>query len=135
MRNPTPRPAGSDWARPATFMDELDAIFRALASPWRRRILDLLRGRPHTTGELDRSLPDLSRFAVMQHLRVLEDAGLVVYVREGRHRFNYLNPVPIQMIYERWVKAYEKEWATALVDLKRRVEDMGSDEAEERERE
>ncbi|MEQ9569230.1 MAG: helix-turn-helix domain-containing protein, partial [Longimicrobiales bacterium] len=75
--------------------DPLDPIFRALANAWRRRILDLLRRAPRTTGELSEALPDISRFAVMQHLKVLEEARLVVHVRDGRQRINHLNPVPI----------------------------------------
>lgn len=114
-----------------TDSDPLDPIFRALANGWRRRILDLLREAPQTTGDLARALPDISRFAVMQHLKVLEEARLVVHVREGRQRINHLNPVPIQMIYERWVKAYEENWASALLGLKRQLEVPRLDEAAE----
>lgn len=102
--------------------DPLDPTFRALANGWRRRILDLLREAPRTTGELDDLIPDISRFAVMQHLKVLEEARLVIHVRDGRQRINHLNPVPLQMIYERWVKAYEENWASALLGLKRHLE-------------
>lgn len=109
--------------------DPLDPIFRALANGWRRRILDLLREAPRTTGELDDLIPDISRFAVMQHLKVLEEAHLVVHVRDGRQRINHLNPVPLQMIYERWVKAYEENWASALLGLKRHLESPRLDEA------
>lgn len=108
--------------------DPLDPIFRALANGWRRRILDLLRESPRSTGELADELPDISRFAVMQHLKVLEEAQLVVHVRDGRQRINHLNPVPIQMIYERWVRAYEENWAAALLGLKRRLETPRLDE-------
>lgn len=111
--------------------DSLDPIFRALGNAWRRRILDLLREAPRTTGELAAALPEISRFTVMQHLKVLEEAQLVVYVREGRQRINHLNPVPIQMVYERWVKAYEENWAAALLGLKRRLEGPRIDEASE----
>lgn len=111
--------------------DPLDPIFRALANGWRRRILDLLRRAPRTTGELSEALPDISRFAVMQHLKVLEEARLVVHVRDGRQRINHLNPVPIQMIYERWVKAYEENWASALLGLKRQLEAPRIDESAE----
>lgn len=107
---------------PESDTDPLDPIFRALANGWRRRILDLLRESPKSTGDLADALPDISRFAVMQHLKVLEEARLVVHERDGRQRINHLNPVPIQMIYERWVKAYEENWASALLGLKRHLE-------------
>jgi DNA-binding transcriptional ArsR family regulator len=84
---------------------DLDPVWKALAEPHRRSILDRLRDGPKTTGELVRPF-DLSRFAVMKHLRVLERAALVVVRRRGRERWNYLNPVPIQTIYERWITPY-----------------------------
>ena len=71
-------------------------VWRALASPWRRRLLDRLRTAPATTGELAAGLPELSRFAVMQHLAVLTEAGLVLPERRGRDRVNHLNPVPLR---------------------------------------
>lgn len=76
-----------------------------------------------TTGGLSERFPDLSRFAVMQHLGVLEEADLVVPVREGRSRYNYLNPVPIQQIYDRWVSAYMQPWTDALTSLKHELEE------------
>ena len=79
-------------------------LWRALASPWRRRVLDLLREGPATTSALAAQLPELSRFAVMQHLGVLADAGVVIAERRGRDRYNYLNPVPLREWYERWVQ-------------------------------
>ncbi|MBL8744871.1 MAG: helix-turn-helix transcriptional regulator [Phycisphaerae bacterium] len=108
--------------------DELDPVWKALANPDRRSILDLLReaelrGRAGTpTGELVMAFPGLSRFAVMQHLEVLQDANLVVARRDGRMVLNYLNAVPIRAIYERWVSRFEGQWAGALLSLKRRVE-------------
>lgn len=84
-------------------------------------MLDLLRDRPRTTGELDKAF-DVSRFAVMKHLRVLEEAGLVVVRRRGRQRWNHLNPVPVQQLYERWIRRYEARWATSLTALQRHVE-------------
>ena len=102
--------------------DDLDAVWKALANPVRRHMLDLLRERPRTTGELAEAAPDLSRFAVMQHLAVLTEADLVVSRRDGRRRVNYLNPVPIQQVYERWVRQYEGAWAGALTGLKRAIE-------------
>jgi DNA-binding transcriptional ArsR family regulator len=102
--------------------DDLDAVWRALSSPLRRRILDLLLEGPLTTGELSDHFPDLSRFAVMQHMKVLEQAGLVLVRREGRRRFNYMNPVPIQEIHDRWVTRYTRPWAEGLVDLRDELE-------------
>jgi DNA-binding transcriptional ArsR family regulator len=106
-----------------TATDDLDAVWRALANPVRRRMLDLLVEEPLTTGDLaERFADDLSRFAVMQHLKVLEEADLVVAVREGRRRFNYLNPVPIQRVYDRWVSRYMQPWTDALTSLKQELE-------------
>jgi DNA-binding transcriptional ArsR family regulator len=102
--------------------DEGEDVWRALASPVRRGMLDLLRDGPRSTGELADAFPDLSRFAVMQHLGVLVDAELVVPRREGRNRYNYLNPVPIQQIYDRWVARYVKPWTEALVRLRDELE-------------
>jgi len=102
--------------------DELALTWRALANPLRRQLLDHLRDGPLTTGALSARFPDHSRFAVMQHLKALEAGGLVVPRRRGRQRFNYLNPVPIQRIYDRWVRRYQQSWAESLVDLKRALE-------------
>lgn len=103
-----------------------EAVWRALANPVRRAILDVLRDGPRTTGDVAERFPELSRFAVMQHLKVLEDADLVLPRRDGRRRFNYLNPVPIQMVYDRWVHRYVQPWAEALVGLKRELEEQAS---------
>jgi DNA-binding transcriptional ArsR family regulator len=97
-------------------------IWRALASPWRRRLLDQLRIAPATTGELAAGLPELSRFAVMQHLAVLVQAGLVLPERRGRDRVNHLNPVPLREWYERWVQPMADTGAAELLALKRTVE-------------
>lgn len=108
--------------------DDLDPVWKALANPDRRRILDLLRESENrgeggvATGTLVMEFPGLSRFAVMQHLEVLEASGLVVPRREGRMVLNYLNAVPIRAIYERWVSRFEGQWAGALLSLKRRLE-------------
>lgn len=99
-----------------------EPVWKALANPHRRRMLDLLRDGPRTTGALAEAFPDLSRFAVMQHLKVLTDADLVVAVREGRERHNYLNPVPIQQLYDRWVSRYMQPWTDALTSLKSELE-------------
>jgi len=100
----------------------LEPVWRALASTTRRRMLDALYERPLTTGALSERFGELSRFAVMQHLRVLEEANLVVAQREGRHRINHLNPVPIQQIYDRWVSRFQQPWAEVLVSLKDDIE-------------
>jgi DNA-binding transcriptional ArsR family regulator len=102
--------------------DELLPVWRALGNPLRRRMLDLLRDGPLTTGELAARFPKHSRFAVMQHLKVLESGGLVAPQRVGRTRLNYLNPVPIQRIYHRWVSQYQQPWAESLVSLKGQLE-------------
>jgi len=99
-----------------------DLVWRALASPHRRRILDTLRHGSRTTGDLVDVFPDLSRYAVMQHLGVLVEAGLVLVHREGRIRWNSLNVVPLQRIHERWITPYQSLWATTMLDIKRRVE-------------
>lgn len=102
------------------FSDD-DAVWRALAHPVRRRLLDLLRHGPRGTGELVAAIGG-ERHAVMQHLTVLREAELVTVQPQGRRRLNYLNPVPIRLIYERWVAKYEENWTAALVGLKRQAE-------------
>jgi DNA-binding transcriptional ArsR family regulator len=99
-----------------------ETVWRALASPHRRQIMDLLRDGPRTTGQLNKSMPDLSRFAVMQHLGVLEEAGLVLFRREGRQRFNFLNAVPLRTIYERWVEPLSSSAAATALQMKRYAE-------------
>jgi DNA-binding transcriptional ArsR family regulator len=105
--------------------DSAPDLWRALASPWRRRLLDLLRDGPMTTGGLSAGIPELSRFAVMQHLAVLTDAGVVIAVRRGRDRLNYLNPVPLRDWYERWVQPMAGTGAAGLLALKRAAETEG----------
>ncbi len=83
-----------------------DAVFRALASSTRRRLLDELRDGPRTTGDLCGVLTDLDRCTVMQHLKVLDDAGLVLVERRGRERWNHLAALPIKRIYDRWISRY-----------------------------
>ena len=100
-----------------------DDVWRALASPYRRKILDLLREEPKTTGEITRSLPELSRFAVMQHLGVLEESGLVLFRKEGRQRFNYLNAIPLKEIYDRWVNTLASGAAETTLHFKRYAEE------------
>lgn len=103
-------------------LDDLDPVFKALADPTRRGLLDLLKPGPKTTGQLCAAFPALSRFAVMKHLGVLEEAGLVIVSRKGRERYNYLNTVPIRQIYERWMGPYAELWSSSLLRLKDFVE-------------
>src|SRR3989440_2544041 len=106
----------------APVMDD-DAVFRALADPTRRHLLDRLFERDgRTLTELESEL-DMTRFGVMKHLRVLEGAGLVVTRREGREKLHYLNPVPIRLIHDRWIDKYTERQAAALVDLKTELEE------------
>ena len=99
-----------------------DAVFSALGNPTRRSILDQLSEGPRTTGDLADEFPGLSRYAVMQHLGVLVDAGLVLVRRQGRHRFNHLNAVPLREVYERWVGEIAGASAGSLLALRRHVE-------------
>lgn len=99
-----------------------EPVWKALASPTRRKILDLLRSGPRTTGDLVGEFPEYSRYSVMQHLEVLEKGNLVLVRREGRHRYNYLNAVPIQEVYERWVDRFSGIAASRSLALKRYVE-------------
>ena len=101
---------------------DTDRIWKALADPTRRSILDLLARRARTTGQLVERFPELCRTAVMKHLDVLEDAHLVVIRREGRVRWNHLNQMPIQRIYDRWVAKHVRGVASALSRLKDHVE-------------
>ena len=101
---------------------DLEHVWRGLSNPIRRQILDLLRNGPSTTGELAQGFPELTRFAVMQHLSVLEETGLLLVRREGRTRLNYLNSVPLRMLYERWVSEHAGMAAETAFRLKRFVE-------------
>jgi DNA-binding transcriptional ArsR family regulator len=96
----------------------MDRVWKALSDPTRRRILDLLAQGQRTTGELAAAFPRLSRFAVMKHLAVLRRAGLLIVRREGRQRFNALDPVPLREVFRRWVGKYETIWADALLDIR-----------------
>jgi DNA-binding transcriptional ArsR family regulator len=95
-----------------------DRVFKALADRSRRRMLDLLSQRPHTTGELAHAFKKLSRFAVMKHLRVLERAGLLIISRKGRSRWNSLNAAPLQDALRRWVGKHEQLWANVLLNIR-----------------
>jgi DNA-binding transcriptional ArsR family regulator len=100
-------------------------LWRALASPWRRQLLDLLSEQPRTTGDLVARIPELSRYAVMQHLEVLVQAGVVLARRRGRHRINHLNPVPLRTWYERWVTPLADRSSADLLALRRHVDEGG----------
>lgn len=114
---------------PAHRKEELEPVWKALSNATRRAILDLLSERPRTTGSLAGAFPDLSRFSVMQHLRVLEEADLVVVRRSGRERYNYLNPAPIQRIHDRWIARHVRPWTEALVSLREALETEAREEA------
>lgn len=103
--------------------EDEDRVFKALADPTRRFLLDLLFTRDgRTLTELESELA-MTRFGVMKHLRVLEDAELVVTQRSGREKLHYLNPVPIRLIHDRWIDKYTERRVTALADLKHELED------------
>lgn len=102
-----------------------DDLWRALANPVRRQLLDLLRAGPRTTGELAEAIPTLTRYSIMQHLNVLTSADLVVVQRRGKHRYNHLNPVPLRRWYERWVTPLANDSAAEMLALQRHVEQTG----------
>jgi DNA-binding transcriptional ArsR family regulator len=100
----------------------MDAVFKALADATRRSLLDELYERDgQTLSELEQRLP-MTRFGVMKHLKVLEQAGLVVTKRRGREKLHFLNPVPIRLVHDRWVSKYREPWAAALSGLKHDLE-------------
>ena len=102
-----------------------DDVFRALADPTRRHLLDRLFERDgRTLTELEAKL-EMTRFGVMKHLQVLEGAGLVVTRRSGREKLHFLNPVPIRLIHDRWIDKYTERRVSALADLKTKLEETG----------
>ena len=103
--------------------DDEDAVFRALADPTRRLLLDRLHGRDGQS--LTELLADveMTRFGVMKHLSVLEGAGLVVTRRAGREKLHFLNPVPIRLVHDRWIDKYTERRASALAHLKTQLEE------------
>ncbi|MEV4348375.1 metalloregulator ArsR/SmtB family transcription factor [Actinoplanes sp. NPDC049596] len=104
-------------------MAEDDLVFRALADPSRRFLLDLLFARDgRTLTELESEL-EMTRFGVAKHLKVLEEAGLVVTRRAGREKLHFLNPVPIRQIHDRWIDKYTERHVAALIDLKNELEE------------
>jgi DNA-binding transcriptional ArsR family regulator len=101
----------------------MDEVFKALADTTRRELLDRLREQDgQSLSALEEGLP-MSRFGVMKHLRVLEEAGLVTTRKRGREKLHFLNPVPIRLIHDRWVSKYAEPWASALSELKKEMED------------
>jgi DNA-binding transcriptional ArsR family regulator len=101
----------------------IDDVFRALADPTRRRLLDeLFEEDGQTLSALEQRLP-MSRFGVAKHLKVLEGAGLVTTRKRGREKLHYLNPVPIREVHDRWVSKYAEPWAAALTGLKKDLEE------------
>jgi DNA-binding transcriptional ArsR family regulator len=110
---------------------DADIIWRALADSNRRRILDLLAERPLTTGEIVGRFDGLCRTAVMKHLDVLVAASLVLVRREGRQRWNYLNPVPIQRVCDRWISRHVRSMSAAMVRLKEVAEERYRNERQQ----
>ena len=105
----------------------MDEVFKALADAGRRALLDALRSRDgQTLNELCEVLPDITRFGVMKHLHVLEEAHLVVTERSGRSKLHYLNPVPIREIHDRWISRYAEPFVTGLLALRDQVQSDGS---------
>src|SRR6476620_6235118 len=107
-------------------MRDDDRVFKALADPTRRHLLDRLYKRDgRTLSELESEL-EMTRFGVMKHLRVLEDAGLVVTQRAGREKLHFLNVVPIRLIHDRWIDKFTERRVSALTDLKRQLEEYSA---------
>ncbi|WP_113718313.1 ArsR/SmtB family transcription factor [Arthrobacter dokdonensis] len=103
-------------------MDDDDPVFKALADPTRRRLLDQLFERDgRALGELDTDV-EMTRFGVMKHLKVLQDAGLITSGKVGRERLLFLNPVPIQLIHDRWINKYTERRVSALTELKAQLD-------------
>jgi DNA-binding transcriptional ArsR family regulator len=101
----------------------MDEVFKALADPTRRELLDrLFKEDGQTLSALEEGLP-MTRFGVMKHLRQLEEANLIVTRRRGREKLHFLNPVPIRLVYERWVGKYAEPWVSGLTGLKRELEE------------
>ena len=100
-------------------IDEMDAVFRALGDPTRRLLLDaLFASDGQTAGELCARVPRMTRFGVMKHLGMLEEAGLLTTRRRGRTKLHYLNPVPIALVAERWISKYAEPFTKAMVGLR-----------------
>jgi DNA-binding transcriptional ArsR family regulator len=106
----------------ATAMNDTDSVFKALADPGRRRLLDLLNAHDGQTLSALCEPMDMTRQAVTQHLGLLEAAGLVATAWRGREKLHFINPVPLQEIYERWISRFERPRVRAMRELKRRLE-------------
>ena len=102
--------------------NDLDPVWKALSDPTRRAILDLLRKGPKSTTKIVEAFPDMTRHAVMKHIDVLRDAGLVNTREDGRRRINSLNSIPIRRIYERWLGPFAELWSSTLLRIKDDVE-------------
>lgn len=100
----------------------MELVWKALSDKTRRAILDLLREKEKTTGDICRHFKKLTRYGVMKHLNILQKADLIIIKREGKNRWNHINPLPIQEIYERWVKKYEAGWSSYLINFKNNME-------------
>src|SRR5260221_2109111 len=120
VTQPDPRLTGDQMV---TYGRGVDEVFKALADPTRRSLLDeLFREDGQTLSALEEHF-SMTRFGVMKHLKQLEEAGLVVTRRQGREKLHFLNPVPIRLVHDRWVSKYAEPWAAALSDLKHTLED------------
>jgi len=112
----------TEWSPNLDPVTDDDLVFKALADPTRRLLLDRLFERDgRTLTELESEV-EMTRFGVMKHLRLLEDAGLVVTRKSGREKLHFLNPVPIRQIHDRWIDKFTERQVTALVDLKAELE-------------
>jgi DNA-binding transcriptional ArsR family regulator len=101
----------------------MDEVFKALADPTRRALLDALFAEDGQTLTALEGRMQMTRFGVMKHLKVLEEAGVVTTRKQGREKLHFLNPVPIRLIHDRWVSKYAEPWASALTELKTQLED------------
>ena len=105
--------------------DHLSPLFKALSHPIRRRILDILKESPSTTGELNDHFPEVSRYAIMKHLTALQEGNLILSRKKGKYRVNFLNAVPLQEMHNRWVGKYMEPAAASLLNLKAAAEETG----------
>ena len=110
-------------------MQDIDKVFKALADPGRRRLLDVLHRENGQTLMALCAHMDMSRQAVTQHLQLLEEANLIAIFWQGREKLHYLNPVPLHEIYDRWIEKFERNRLGALRDLKRKLESTDNEKA------
>jgi DNA-binding transcriptional ArsR family regulator len=111
-----------NMSRPRKDRDKQERVFKALADHRRRAMLDLLKDAPRSTGDLCTHFHELDRCTVMQHLGVLEKADLIIVKRSGRNRWNYINPMPIKEIYDRWISRYAANAVDLLARMKQDLE-------------